>query len=75
MGGSVNHERGLLDFIPNLRVCLVTIPNADYILVRPYANCATTYPGPLIWLFVSWWPKVVKLFSEHGEDNVLPQAV
>lgn len=71
----VNYGRGLLDFISDLRVCLITIPNADYILVRSYTNCAPTYPGPFVWLFVGRRLKIVKLFSKNGEDNVFPQAV
>jgi hypothetical protein len=71
----VGYARGLLDFIPDLGVCLVTIPDADYILVRSYANGATTYPRPLIWFFISRWLKIVKLFSKNGEDDVFPEAV
>ena len=63
---------GLLDFVPNLSVPLVTIPNADDILVRPYANGAAAYPGPLIWLFIGWWLEIVELFSKNGEDKVFP---
>ena len=69
---SVNHVQDLLDFIPNLRVRFITIPNANYILVRSYANGATTYPRPLVRFFVGRWLKVVKLFSKNGEDKVFP---
>lgn len=68
----MNQEQGLLDFIPNPRVRLITIPNADDILVWPYTNSTTAYPRPLIWVLIGWWLKIVELFSKNREDKVFP---
>jgi len=67
--------QGLLDFVPNLRVRLVPIPNTDDILVRPDANGTTTYPRPLIWLFVGRRLEIIELFPKNCEDKVFPQTI
>ena len=69
---NVNQQQGLLDFFPNLRVRLVTVPNADDILVWSYANGTTAYPRPPIWLFIRWRLEIIKLFSKNREDKVFP---
>ena len=72
---SVNHVQDLLDFVPNLRVRFITIPNADDIFVRSHANSATAYPRPFILFFIGRWLEVVELLPKNRKDNVLPQAI
>ena len=71
----VKEVQDSLDFVPDLRVRFVPIPNANDILIRPHANCATTYPRPLIWLFISRWLEIIELFPKNGEDKVFPETI
>ena len=72
---NIKERQGLLDFVPNIRVCLVPIPNADDILVRPHANGATAYPRPFIRLFISRRLEIIELLSKNGEDEVFPKTI
>ena len=71
----MKETQGSLDSVPNLRIRLVSIPNADDILVWPHANGTTTDARPLVWLFISRRLEIIELFSKNGQDKVLPQPI